>query len=138
MIPLSRPKLSDTLSHTKLLKNHNTLPSNTCDGMDTYIQPIYGSICHPTPLGIIASSAKQLAEMWQTFFSSTVDVQVSIPINAVIISFLPGSSRSTTCTSPRSPVIFFPFLKIGFFTLFLMLSHKVLLFLPDIFHHHIT
>ena len=79
----------------------------------------------PPPWHYCKPAGKQVAEMWQASFSSTVDLKVSILINAVIISFLP-------C------IAFSRFLPNGFFRFFLIPSHAVLLVLSDIFHHHIT
>ena len=79
----------------------------------------------PPPWHYCKRAAKQVAEMWQASFSSTVDLQVSILINAVIISFLPGNAFSRFLTN-------------GFFRFFLIPFHVVLLVLSDIFHHHIT
>lgn len=79
----------------------------------------------PPPWHYCKRAGKQVAEMWQASFSSTVDLQVSIQINAVIISFLPGNAFSRFLTN-------------GFFRFFLIPFHVVLLVLSDIFHHHIT
>ena len=125
MIPYSRPKLSDcyTLSHT--LNCLKAMIPFTVAHMIPLSSPYMVVSTTPPPWHYCKPADKQVAEMWRASFRSTVDLQVSILINAVIISFLP-------C------IAFSRFLTNGFFRFFLIPSHAVLLVLSDIFHHHIT
>ena len=126
VVACSRPKLSDCYIPYPTLNWLKAMIPFTVAHMIPLSNPHMAVSTTPPPWHYCKPTGKQVAEMWQASFSSTVDfIQVSILINAVIMSFLPG-------------IAFSRFLTNGFFRFFLIPSHVVLLVLSDIFHHHIT